>query len=252
MSKTYGDVLQQIKEDVTSRIRVLQENIDNQKKKIAKEIDAGDERNYHITRTTLQVNMDALEWQKDLLVAAAKADSSIELPKVYEIQPVYHNKINVHMSGLDPFGKNHGGVGNFTVHTHMDRILIPAWREESTAISRIGVRLNKSTLFLLKSGAYHSIRDHFHPIPKSHMRDIINKLIGHDVSILSRDDTKRKLVGWALREDQVDFRTMNFGDHLVTVPLPKDSVFYTDESQTHLWARFDCTVRHIIGEPVTE
>ena len=252
MSQTYGDILHQIKEDVTSRMKVLQENIDKQKKNVLDGIDAGSERNYHIAKTTVQVNMDALDWQKELLIATAKVDASIELPRVCQIQPQYHNSIEVQLSGLDPFGKNHGGIGNFTVHTNMERILNPASRAGHTAISKVGARMNKSTLFLLESGAYHSIRDHFHPIPQSHIKAIINKLEGCQVSLLSRDDRSRELLEWKSWSNHFEFTVESFGQQVITIPCWLDSVFYTDKDQTHLWARSAYTVRHIIGESVTE
>lgn len=250
MSKTYGDILHKIKKGITSRIETLQENIDNQKKNIVSEIDAGNERGYRISKATVQVNVDALDWQRELLVAAVKVDPNIDLPWVCKISPEYHNKIKVHMSGRDPFGKNHGSIGDFTVHTSMEQILNPALNTGHSAISKIGSRLDKNTLFLLESGSFHSIRDHFHLVPREHIRSIIDRMKSDDVSILSRDERKRTLVGWDLRDDHFEFRVTNFGDSKITVPFTHGSRFYTDVLETHLWAEFAYNVRHIIGAPV--
>lgn len=251
MNKTYGDVLRQIKKGLTSRIETLQENIDRQKQNIASEIDAGNERGYHISKTTLQVNVDALDWQRELLVAAAKVDASVELPNVCEIAPEYHNRIRAHMSGRDPFGKNHGGIGDFTVHATMEQVLNPSGAISAhAAISKLGAQLDKNTLFLLEIGSFHSIQDHFHPVPSAHIRSIIDKLKDNDVSILSRDDRKRTLVGWDLRDDHFEFRVTNFGDSKITVPFTQGSRFYTDVLETHLWAEYAYNVRHIIGASV--
>lgn len=250
MSKTYGDILHKIKKGITSRIETLQENIDNQKKNIVSEIDAGNERGYLISKATVQVNVDALDWQRELLVAAAKADASIELPRVCQIFPEYHNRIRVQMSGLDPFGKNHGGIGNFMVHTSMEKILNLTAISGNTSISKTGARLDKNTLFLLESGSFHSIRDHFHLVPPEHIRSIIDRMKNDDVSILSRDERKRTLVGWDLRDDHFEFRVTNFGDSKITVPFTQGSRFYTDVLETHLWAEYAFNVRHIIGASV--
>ena len=250
MSETYGDVLHNIKKGITSRIETLQENIDRQKQNIASEIDAGNERGYHISKTTLQVNVDALDWQRDLLVAAAKVDASIELPRVCEICPEYHNRVRVHMSGRDPFGKNHGGIGDFTVHTTMEKILNHASKTGHTAISKLGARLDNNTLFLLESGSFHSIRDHFHPVPSAHIKSIIDRMKDDEVSLLSRDARKRTLVGWDLRDGHFEFRVTNFGVSKITIPFTQGSRFYTDALETHLWAEYAYNVRHIVGASI--